>query len=281
MPLFSPTSFCILTKRISAFALNGKGTFSISVQSHRYIDDVLSINKPKFENYLCQMYPAELDQRHHREHNLSFFPKFTTVDLEGWSTSHFHLRQTRWFQFPYHKLSFLSTSSYIPSLQAYGVFISQLIRFARDCSSYECFILRARRLSSKLLKQGYLVERLKLSFRKCYGRYGDLFQQYEVSLSWMLNGILTLDQQWLPNQFHALDTEFVLHRIMSGFPWNIWNGCGMPAGNAYPSGHLVLSPPILGLACAPIVETRFLELAMSLPDFSPRIPPGTFSSLLL
>ena len=51
------------------------------------------------------------------------------------------------------------------------------------CSSYECFILRARRLSSKLLKQGYLVERLKSSFRKFYGRYGDLIQQYEVSLT--------------------------------------------------------------------------------------------------
>ena len=27
--------------------------------------------------------------------------------------------------------------------------------------------------------------------------------------------------------------------------------------------------PVLGLACAPIVETRFLEFAMSLLDFSP------------
>ena len=26
------------------------------------------------------------------------------------------------------------------------------------------------------------------------------------------------------------------------FPWSICNGCGMPAGNAYPSGHLVQSP---------------------------------------
>ena len=49
--------------------------------------------------------------------------------------------------------------------------------------------------------------------------------------------------------------------------------------NAYPSGHLVPSP-ILGLANAPIVETKFLELAMSLLDFSPRIPLGTFSVLL-
>ena len=63
------------------------------------------------------------------------------------------------------------------------------------------------------------------------------------------------------------------------FPWSICNGCGMPAGNAYPSGHLVPSP-ILGLANAPIVETKFLELAMSLLDFSPRIPIGTFSILL-
>ena len=63
------------------------------------------------------------------------------------------------------------------------------------------------------------------------------------------------------------------------FQWSICNGCGMPAGNAFPSGHLVPSP-ILGLANAPIVETKFLELAMSLLDFSPRIHLGTFSILL-
>ena len=63
------------------------------------------------------------------------------------------------------------------------------------------------------------------------------------------------------------------------FPWSICNGCGMPAGNAYPSGNLVPSP-ISGLANAQIVETKFLELAMSLLDFSPRISLGTFSILL-
>ena len=38
---------------------------------------------------------------------------------------------------------------------------------------------------------------------------------------------------------------------------------------------------MLILANAPIVETKFLELAMSLLDFSPRIPLGTFSILLI
>ena len=52
------------------------------------------------------------------------------------------------------------------SSPAYGVFISQFIRYARACSSYECFILRAARLSSKLLRQGYVMDRLKSSLRK-------------------------------------------------------------------------------------------------------------------
>ena len=86
----------------------------------------------------------------------------------------------------------------------------------------KCFILMARRLSSKLLKQGYLVERLKSSFRKFYGRYGDLIQQYEVSLSGMLNDILILDQQWLPNQSDFPPISWPLYRawpspIMSGY----------------------------------------------------------------
>ena len=62
-----------------------------------------------------------------------------------------------------------------------------------------CFILRAARLSSKLLRQGYVMERLKSSLRKFYGRYGDLIKHYEVSLSQMLHDILGHDHiQWHP-----------------------------------------------------------------------------------
>ena len=85
------------------------------------------------------------------------------------------------FNFHITNLPFLSSN--ILSSLAYCVFISQLIRYTRTCSSYECFILRTGRLSSKLLGQGYLVERLKSSFRKFYSRYGDLIQEYEVSIS--------------------------------------------------------------------------------------------------
>ena len=81
------------------------------------------------------------------------------------------------------------------------------------------------------------------------------------------------------HQFNDLDTGLDFQRITSGFHGSF--ATGVPSQQ----GTLTLSdawfrPPIFGLACAPIVDTRFLELAMALLDFSPRIPLGIFSILL-
>ena len=96
--------------------------------------------------------------------------------------------------FNFHITNFPFMSSDIPASPAYGVFISQLIRYARACSSYECFILRATRLSNKFLEQGYVKERLKSSLKKFSSRYRELINQYEVLLSRMLIDILWPDQ---------------------------------------------------------------------------------------
>ena len=58
--------------------------------TYRYIDDVLSINNLEFENYLGQMYSAELEIKDTTESITSAF--YLNLVL---STSHFHLRQTR------------------------------------------------------------------------------------------------------------------------------------------------------------------------------------------
>ena len=154
-------------------------------------------------------------------------PSLSKLALGIWFASIYNKRD----DFHFHITNFPFLSSNIPSSPAYGVFISQLIRYARACSSYECFILRARRLSSKLLKQGYLVGRLKSSFRKFYGRCGDLIEQYGVTLSRMLNDILTLDQQWLPYRSDFPPISWPLYRAWPSpnyewFPWSICNGCG-------------------------------------------------------
>ena len=153
------------------------------------------------------MYTAELEIKGTTESttSASYLDLLLSIGRDGHlHTSIYDKRD----EFNFRITNFPFLRSYIPSSPAYGVFISQLKRYARACSSYEWFILRARRLSNKLLKQGYLMERLESSFGKFYGRYGDLIQLYEVSLSRMLNDILTLDQQWLLNQ--------------SDFPPNSW-----------------------------------------------------------
>ena len=165
--------------------------------TYRYIDDVLSINNPEFENYLGQMYPVELEIKNTTERNTSasYLDLLLSTGRDGqFHTSIYDKRD----DFNFHITNFPFLSSNIPASPAY-VFISQLIRYARACSSYGCFILRATRLSNKLLEQGYVKERLKSPLRKFYGRYGDIFKQYEVSFSQMLNGILWPDHiQWQP-----------------------------------------------------------------------------------
>ena len=119
--------------------------------TYRYIDDVLSINNQEFDNYLGQMYPVELEIKDTTESNTSasYLDLLLSIGRDGQlNTSIYDKRD----DFNFHITNFPFLSSNIPTSPAYGVFISQLIRYARACSSYWCFILRATRLSNKLLE---------------------------------------------------------------------------------------------------------------------------------
>ena len=61
----------------------------------------------------------------------------------------------------------------IPRNPAYGVYISQLVRYARFCSRKDDFIYRHRRLSLKLQQQGYKYQQLMKSFNKFYRSHSD------------------------------------------------------------------------------------------------------------
>ena len=74
--------------------------------------------------------------------------------------------------------------SKIPATPAYGVYISQLIRYSRACGSYHDFFDRGLLLTRKLLNQGLLL--IKSSFRKFYDRQHDLVNRYGISLSQMI-----------------------------------------------------------------------------------------------
>ena len=51
---------------------------------------------------------------------------------------------------------------------SYGVYISQLIKFARVCSHVDDFNARNKCLTAKLLKRGYRYKLRKLVYKLCY-----------------------------------------------------------------------------------------------------------------
>ena len=115
------------------------------------------------------MYPVELEIKDTTESNTSasYLDLLLSIGRDGQlHTSIYDKRD----DFNFHITNFPFLSSNIPTSPAYDVYISQLVRYARACSSYGCFILRVTRLSNKLLEQGYVKERLKSlnSNLKCF-----------------------------------------------------------------------------------------------------------------
>ena len=70
----------------------------------------------------------------------------------------------------------------VPRCPSYGVYISQLIRFARASSHATNFNNRNKFLTAKLLKQGHRYHILRKTFSKFYRRHFELILKYHVSL---------------------------------------------------------------------------------------------------
>ena len=70
----------------------------------------------------------------------------------------------------------------VPCPPSYGVYISQLIRFARVCSHVDDFNTRNKCLTAKLLKQGYRYHKLRKAFSKFYRRHYELISKFNVGL---------------------------------------------------------------------------------------------------
>ena len=77
--------------------------------------------------------------------------------------------------------------SNIPASPAYGVYISQLIRYARANSNYSDFLKRHLHLRNRLLDQVYKKIRLIRSLKKLIFRYQDLVEIYSVSAETIIN----------------------------------------------------------------------------------------------
>ena len=158
----------------------------------RYIDDVLSLSNSKFGDYLHLIYPPELEIKDTTEssNSTSYLDLLLETDNKGnLSTKIYDKRDD--FNFPITNFLFLCGN--IPSSPAYGVFVSQLIRYCRACSDYKDFLYRCQLLTTRLVSQGYQKPRLRACLKKFYGRYHHLIDHYEISVSGIIND-LSLNQ---------------------------------------------------------------------------------------
>ena len=75
----------------------------------------------------------------------------------------------------------------VPRSTSYGVYISQLIRFARVSSHVADFNAHNKSLTTKLLQQGYRYHKLRKTFSKFYRRHYELVSKFNVRLKTLLH----------------------------------------------------------------------------------------------
>ena len=122
-------------------------------------------------------------------------------------------------------MNFPFICSNIPVAPAYGVYISQLIRYSRACGSYQDFLDKGLLLTRKLQNQGFLLVKLKSSLRKYYAHshgYVPLVVSTTRSFphSWFITGFVTrltprvpLVEQKVPTLPEHLSSSPVFSRV--------------------------------------------------------------------
>ena len=152
--------------------------------SYHYIDDLISFNNKRFKEFISDIYPKELTISETTESTsvASYLDLLFIRDKSNNITTTLYDKRDA---FGFHIVNFPFMSNNIPSAPAYGVYVSQLIRYARCCSNYSDFLLRDRALVTKLLSQGYKVNRLSNTLKKFYGRHTDLVGKYKKNVCQM------------------------------------------------------------------------------------------------
>ena len=133
----------------------------------RYLDNLLNIDNPYFSQMVSQIYPTDLqlNKANPSDTEAPFFDFVLSITNGIVSTKIDDI-----YAFNFEIVNFPFLDGDIPRSSSYGVYIWQLIHFARVCSHVDGFNSRNKFLTSKLLKQGYRYHKLHKAFSKFYYR---------------------------------------------------------------------------------------------------------------
>ena len=146
--------------------------------------------KHKFAEYLEFIYPRELEIKETTETaaSSSYLDCYLYIDNGRLTTKLYDKRD----DFIFSIVNFPFLSSNILSAPAYGVYVSQLIRYARACSNYQDFIERGKvlTLTTRLLSQRYQKTKLVATLKKFY----EMVNAYNVTASQIVCDVFANDE---------------------------------------------------------------------------------------
>ena len=130
----------------------------------RYICDLISINNPRVEGFLKNIYPGELvvSEKSESRNVVSHLDVLIGISNDDLVCSIFGKRDT----FDFDTVNFPDLSGNLPTAPAYVTYISQLTRYSRACHNYDNFSSRHSMLAETLFNQGFCPRKLIRTFYK-------------------------------------------------------------------------------------------------------------------
>ena len=121
----------------------------------RYLDDILNIDNVYFDTMISQIYPSELqlNKANTSDTESAFLDLHLSISNNTVSTKIYD-------NFGFEIVIFPFLDGDVPLSTSYGVYIPQLIRFARASSHVADFNTHNKLLTQKLLKQCYRYYKL-------------------------------------------------------------------------------------------------------------------------
>ena len=145
----------------------------------RYLDNLLNIDNPYFEGMVNQIYPSANTS----DTEAPFLDLHLSISNGFVSFKIYDKRD----DFDFDIVNFPFLDSDVQRRPSYGVYIFQLIRFARVCSRVDDFNTHNKYLTAKLLKQGYRNHKLRKVFSYFYHRHYELISKFNVGLKSLLH----------------------------------------------------------------------------------------------
>ena len=163
---------------------NQSGVIEAFNSTSLYLDDLLNIDNNFFDSMFNRIYPSELQVNKANVSDTE--PLFLDLHLcisDGFVKTKIYDKRDD-FDFDIVNFSFLDGD--VPRSASSGVYISQLIRFARVSSHVDDLNTRNKVLTAKLLRQGYRYHKLRKAYSKFYRRHFDIVSKYNVGLKTLL-----------------------------------------------------------------------------------------------